>query len=73
MHQLGINYNYETGKGTMTYVPADLPKFADQNPVTVEFDITDDNVIEAHEFMSQSMVKHCGKVAASLTDQSVEA
>lgn len=66
MDILGITYNYETGKGTMCYVPSDLPAFAEAAPVKVDFDITDENVLEAHEFMSQAMVKHCGKVAASI-------
>jgi hypothetical protein len=70
METLGITYNYETGKGTMCYIPSDLPAFVELAPVKVEFEITDENVLEAHEFMSHVMVKHCGKVAASMTGAS---
>lgn len=66
MKTIGIEYNYETQKGIMTYIPSDLPKFAEANPVSVEFEINDENILEAHEFMTSAVVKQASKDA---TDQ----
>ena len=66
MENLGITYNYETGKATMRYAPSDAPKFAADTLVEVEFDITDENVLEAHDFMSSNAVKVCSNIAGNM-------
>jgi hypothetical protein len=65
MDHLGITYNYETNTATMCYAPTDAPSFAKAGLVTVEFEITDENVIEAHEFMAENAVKTLSSQAVS--------
>ncbi len=65
----GITYNYETNTGTMCYTPTDAPKFAKAGLVKVEFEITDENIIEAHSFISENVVKACSSQAVNQDEQ----
>ncbi len=70
MEHLGITYNYETNTGTMCYAPTDAPAFAKAGLVKVEFEITDENVLEAHTFMAENAVKACSNQAVNKDETS---
>jgi len=65
---IGVEYDYTRGKGKIRYVAkADGPSFVESEIVVEhEFDITDEAVLEAHEFLAQQAVKEAGKAANNL-------
>lgn len=65
--KLSIDLDYEKMQGTIRYRSNDGPSFlGDGEMIEKTFVINDENVLEAHEFMSEHAIKEASRVASEL-------
>lgn len=63
---IGITYDYENMTGTIRYF-SKKPSFLNDEDSIIEdtFEINDETVLEAHEFLTQNVIEYAGHCAAT--------